>query len=77
MKEKIYGYDVYFRLKTPFPILVGAVNEEEAQTIAEEMLERMTKSEIIERIIAAMDFEPDFEVTYVDQVDELDEEDLK
>lgn len=77
MPKKIYGYDVYYRLQTPSSVLVAAHNKEEARRIAEETLNDMPKDELVSRFLAALDFAPEFQITYVDRVDELDEEDLE
>lgn len=77
MPKKIYGYDVYYRLKTTSSVLVAAHNKEEARRIAEETLNDMSRDELVDRFLAALDFEPNFQITYVDRVDELDEEDLE
>ena len=72
-QKKIYGYDVYYRLKTTSSVLVAAHNKEEARRIAKEILDNMPKEELISRFLAAVDFEPNFQITYIDKVDELDE----
>lgn len=77
MKKKIYGYDVYYRLKTPSSVLVAAHNKKEARRIAEETLNDMSRDELISRFLAALNFAPEFQITYADRIDELDEEDLE
>lgn len=77
MPRKIYGYDVYYRLKTTSSVLVAAHNKEEARRIAEQTLEDMSKEELVSRFLAALEFEPTFQITYIDRVDEMDEEDLE
>lgn len=76
MRKKIYGYDVYYRLKTTSSVLVAAHNKEEARRIAKQTLENMTRNELASRFLASVDFAPDFQITYVDRVDELDENEL-
>ena len=75
--KKIYGYDVYFRLKTPASVLVAAHNKEEAKKKALEYLDDIPREELIARIMAAVEFSPNFEITFVDRVDELTEDDLE
>lgn len=77
MTKKIYGYDVYYRLKTASSVLVAAHNKEEARRIAKQTLENMTKDELVSRFSVALDFAPDFQITYIDLIDELDENELK
>lgn len=67
------GYDVYYRLKTSSCLLVAAKNKQEAKEKALEELEEMSKDEIIDRFLAALDFEPEFEITYVEHVDTIKE----
>lgn len=76
-KRPIYGYDIYYRLKTSSSILVAAHNKEEAKAEFEKWLENATKAEIVDRFLAAFDFGPDIQITYIDRVDKLTEEDLK
>lgn len=75
--KKIYGYDVYYRLKTTSSVLVAAHNKEEARRIAKETLDNMSKDELVSRFLAALDFDTNFQITYIDKVDEMDEEDFK
>ena len=49
-------YDVYFRINHPAVMVVEADSEDEAKDIAEDLLMDMDKDEIIERLVAAMDF---------------------
>ena len=77
MAKKIYGYDVYYRLKTTSSVLVAAHNKEEARRSAEETLNDMSRDELVSRFLAALDFDPNFQITYIDRVDEFDEEDLE
>lgn len=76
MRKKIYGYDVYYRLKTTSSVLVAAHNKEEARRIAKQTLENMTRNELASRFLVSVDFAPDFQITYVDRVDEIDENEL-
>lgn len=77
MPRKIYGYDVYYRLKTTSSVLVAAHNKEEARRIAEQTLEDMSKEELVSRFLAALEFDPTFQITCVDRVDEMDEKDFE
>lgn len=72
--KKVYGYDVYYRLATSSSLLVAAHSVKEAKEKALEQLEEMSKEEIIERFLAALNFDPTFQVTFVEKVDELEEE---
>lgn len=74
--KKIYGYEVYYRLKTASSVLVSARSKEEAWRIAEQTIENMTREELVSRFLAALDFAPNFQITWVDRVDELDENEL-
>ena len=56
---------------------MAAHNKEEARRIAEQTLEDMSKEELVSRFLAALEFDPNFQITYIDRVDELDEEDLE
>ena len=49
-------YDVYFRINHPAVMVVEADSEDEAKDIAEDLLMDMDKDEIVERLVAAMDF---------------------
>lgn len=60
--------------ETASSVLVAAHNKEEARRIAKEVLDNMPKEELISRFLAAVDFEPNFQITYIDKVDELNEE---
>lgn len=77
MTNKIYGYDVYYKLKTSSSVLVAAHNKEEARRIAEQTLENMPKEELVSRFLAALEFDPTFQITNIDKVDEMDEEDFE
>ena len=56
---------------------MAAHNKEEARRIAEQTLDDMSKEELVSRFLAALEFDPNFQITYIDRVDELDEEDLE
>lgn len=76
MAKKIYGYDVYYRLKTMSSVLVAAHSKEEARRIAEQTLEKMSREELVSRFLAALDFEPTFQIGFIDRVDETDDGDM-
>lgn len=58
-------YDVYFTLVEPAVILLEAKNEE----LAEEEFNKLSKDELIERIINAIDF-GGLEITNIEEIDE-------
>lgn len=62
-------YDVYFTLAEPAVILLEAENK----ALAEEEFENLSKAELIERIINAIDF-GGFEITKIERVDRPDQE---
>lgn len=76
-KKPIYGYDVYYRLKTPSCVLVAASSTAGAKREFRRIWEQMSKEEIIDRFLAALDYDPEVQITFIDKVDELTEEDLK
>lgn len=76
MEKKVYGYDVYYRLKTTSCKLVAASSEAEAQREFKKWFENASREELVDRFLAALDFEPEVQITYVDKVDKLTEEDL-
>ena len=72
MKKTLKGYDVYFTLSAPACVLVGAYSEEEAMEEAEKVLANMSRSELLERILVALDFDG-LKIEYIEEVDELEE----
>lgn len=72
MKKTLKGYDVYFTLQSPACVLVGAYSEEEAREEAEKVLMNMSKRELIDRLLAAVEFDG-LEIKYIEEVDELEE----
>lgn len=70
---KLKGYDVYFTLRSSACVLVGAYSKKEAREVAERTLDNMSKEELIDRLLAAVDFDG-LKITYIDKVDELEEE---
>lgn len=71
--NKLKGYDVYFTLNSPACVLVGAYSKKEAREVAERTLDNMSKEELIDRLLAAVDFDG-LKITYIDEVDELRED---
>lgn len=76
-KRPVYGYDVYYRLKTSSSILVAAHNQEEAREEFYKWFDNATKQEILDRFLAALNYNPDIQIMCIDKVDKLTEEDLK
>jgi ATP-dependent Clp protease ATP-binding subunit ClpA len=72
MKKVLKGYDVYFTLKSPACVLIGAYSEEEAREQAEKVLTNMSQPELIDRLLAAVDFDG-LKIEYIEEVDELEE----
>ena len=72
MKKILKGYDVYFTLQSPACVLVGAYTEDEARAEAEKVLENMSKGELVDRLLAAVDFDG-LKIEYIEEVDELAE----
>lgn len=72
MTKILKGYDVYFTLNSPACILVGAYSKKEAKEVAEKFLSEMSKEELIDRLLAAIDFDG-LKIKYVEEVDELEE----
>lgn len=72
MTKILKGYDVYFTLNSPACVLVGAYSEKEAKEIAEKFLSEMNKEELIDRLLAAIDFDG-LKIKYIEKVDELEE----
>jgi hypothetical protein len=72
MKKSLKGYDVYFTLRSPACVLVGAYSEDEAREHAEEILMNMSQGELVDRLLAAVDFDG-LEIKYLEEVDELEE----
>lgn len=50
-------YDAYFRIKHPACFVVEADNAKDAMRVAEEELTRMSKEEIVRRLVDALDFD--------------------
>lgn len=73
MAKKLKGYDVYFTLESPACVLVGAHSLKEAREVAEEELNSMSREELVDRLLAAVDY-GGLKIKYVEFVDELEEE---
>lgn len=76
-RKPIYGYDVYYRFITPCCLLVAAHNQKEAKEEALRQINEMSRDELIDRFLAALNYDPSIQITYVDRVDKLEEEDLQ
>lgn len=72
MSKKLKGYDVYFTLEAPACILVGAHSLKEAREVAEDELNNISREELIDRLLAAVDFEG-LKIKYIELVDEWEE----
>lgn len=63
-------YDVYYRLNTPSLITVEATNRTAAKIKAVNQLNKMDKEELIERFVAALDYDPIFDIVDVEKIEE-------
>lgn len=63
-------YDVYYRLDTPSLITVEATNRTAAKIKAVNQLNKMDKEELIERFVAALDYDPIFDIVDVEKIEE-------
>ena len=63
-------YDVYYRLDTPSLITVEATNRTAAKIKAVNQLNKMEKEELIERFVAALDYDPIFDIVDVEKIKE-------
>lgn len=63
-------YDVYYRLNTPSLIVVEATNRTAAKIKAINQLNKMDKEELIERFVAALDYDPIFDIVDVEKIEE-------
>lgn len=72
MEKVLKGYDVYFTLRSPACVLVGAYSEEEAREEAEKVLAEMSKAELIDRLLAAAEFDG-LEIQYLEYVDTMED----
>lgn len=63
-------YDVYYRLNTPSLMTVEATNRTAAKIKAVNQLNKMDKEELVERFVAALDYDPIFDIVDVDKIEE-------
>ena len=63
-------YDVYYRLNTPSLMTVEATNRTAAKIKAINQLNKMDKEELIERFVAALDYDPLFDIVDVEKIEE-------
>lgn len=63
-------YDVYYRLNTPSLITVEATNRTAAKIKAVNQLNKMDKEELIERFVAALDYDPIFDIVDIEKIEE-------
>lgn len=63
-------YDVYYRLGTPSLMTVEATNRTAAKIKAINQLNKMDKEELIERFVAALDYDPIFDIVDVEKIEE-------
>lgn len=68
--ESTKYYDINYRLETTSLFTVEAKDEEDAKRVALEELDCMSKNELIERFLSALDFDPTFEITNVNLAEE-------
>lgn len=72
-KSKLKYYDVNYRLETTSVFTVVAGSKTEARLVAEQMLNDMTKEELVDRFLAALDFEPNLVIKSVEYTDDIEE----
>lgn len=70
MSKKIYDYDIGFTLKEPMIMAVAATSAKQAKLTALRQLESMPKEEILDRFLSALNINPDFNVEFVDCIEE-------
>lgn len=63
-------YDVYYRLDTPSLMTVDATNRTAAKIKAINQLNKMDKEELIERFVAALDYDPIFDIVDIEKIEE-------
>lgn len=63
-------YDVYYRLNTPSLMTVEATNRTAAKIKAINQLNKMDKEELIERFVAALDYDPIFDIVDIEKIEE-------
>lgn len=67
MGNKIY--DVYFKLNSYSVFCVSAKNKKEAKEKAIGELMNMSKTEILERLLATLDVDPNFKITHCEFIE--------
>ena len=73
--KKVWEYDINYRLKTTSLFTVAARTRLEAIKIAKNTLDSMSKEELVERFLAALDFDPNFELVSVSPIEEITDKD--
>lgn len=73
-KSKLRYYDVNYRLETTSMFTVIAKSKSEARLVAEQMLNDMPRDELVDRFLAALDFEPNLVIKSVEYTGQEDEE---
>lgn len=63
-------YDIYYRLDTPSLMTVDATNRTAAKIKAINQLNKMDKEELIERFVAALDYDPIFDIVDIEKIEE-------
>lgn len=64
-------YDVYYRLNTPSVTTVEATNQTAARIKAANQLNAMDKDELVERFVAALNYDPLFDIVDVEEIEEI------
>ena len=59
---------MYFTLQSPACVLIEASSKKEAREIAEDILMDMSREELVERLLSAVDFDG-LKVQYIEKVD--------
>lgn len=62
-------YEINYKLKTAQTFIVEAKSKKEAREVALEKLDEMSKQELMERFLAALDFNPVFSITGCKEVE--------
>lgn len=63
------NYDVWFTLAHPANFVIEAKSETEAIAIAEDLLADMSQKELLERIVAAIDY-MGLKIDYVEEIED-------
>ena len=67
--EFMKNYDVWFTLAHPANFVIEAKSETEAIAIAEDLLADMSQKELLERIVAAIDY-MGLKIDYVEEIED-------